>query len=303
MSGDLFRGARGRGLAGAGAGAADGRGPPRPGARTGPARSSFEGVGGEPGAAVAGRGGRPQRVGLRPRPGARPHRRRGQGARKRAGHDRRVLFAAARALQSSAETRIDPEVRRWLAFCDEKLSELALLGAAVDVEAAEREELLGAARETVGCRRVSPHTNDPSVRDRVGGLRHEDYERDTPAAERRRAQRERVGAARASDDDDRLLPPDGGDPRRPPRAARGPDRRGRLRAFLEGQIAHVVEVQERLGLDVLVHGEPERNDMVEYFGQQLRGFVVHRAPAGCSPMAAAASSRRSSSATCRARRR
>ena len=97
--------------------------------------------------------------------------------------------------------------------------------------------------------------------------------------------------------------------RRPPRSAR---RAARLRA---GEIDAAAydgaswrpdrarrRRQESSGLDVLVHGEPERNDMVEYFGEQLAASR-HRAPAGCRPTAAAASSRRSSTATSRGRRR
>ena len=57
--------------------------------------------------------------------------------------------------------------------------------------------------------------------------------------------------------------------------------------------------QEEIGLDVLVHGEFERNDMVKYFGEQLERLRVHPSTAGCSPMAAAAWRRRSSGATCR----
>ena len=71
----------------------------------------------------------------------------------------------------------------------------------------------------------------------------------------------------------------------------------------EAEIEDVVAQQEALGLDVLVHGEPERNDMVEYFGEQLRRLRVHRATAGCRATARAASSRRSFSATSAARRR
>ena len=94
-------------------------------------------------------------------------------------------------------------------------------------------------------------------------------------------------AAGAAHDDDRLVPQTDAI-----RAARRELRTGALspagyQRFLEERVAEVVAVQERLGLDVLVHGEPERNDMVEYFGQQLRGFAFSE-HGGCSPTAAAA---------------
>jgi 5-methyltetrahydropteroyltriglutamate--homocysteine methyltransferase len=174
---------------------------------------------------------------------------------------------------AAREAGIDPEVRPWLAFCAQKLGELRILGEAAGASAERRDELLRAARETVSARRTSAHTNDPGVRERAGALTAADYERDTAAAARREAQRARVPLPE--------LPTTtiGSYPQTDEiRAARRDLREGRLdragyERFLEGQVAHVIEVQERLGLDVLVHGEPERNDMVEYFGEQLRGFA------------------------------
>jgi 5-methyltetrahydropteroyltriglutamate--homocysteine methyltransferase len=174
---------------------------------------------------------------------------------------------------AARETGIDPEVRGWLAFCEEKLAELRLLADAADAPAERRDELLAHNRETIGGRRTSAHTNDPAVRERVGSLDPADYDRDAPASVRRDAQRARVTLPE--------LPATtiGSYPQTAEiRGARRDLREGRIdeaayERFLEGQIAHVIEVQERLGLDVLVHGEPERNDMVEYFGQQLAGFA------------------------------
>ena len=174
---------------------------------------------------------------------------------------------------ASRETGIDPEVRGWLAFCAEKLAELALLSEAADALGQRRDELLAAPRETIGARRASAHTNDPAVRERVGSLDPAHYDRDAPASVRREAQRARVALPE--------LPTTtiGSYPQTAEiRGARRDLREGRIdeaayERFLEGQIAHVIEVQESLGLDVLVHGEPERNDMVEYFGQQLDGFA------------------------------
>jgi len=175
--------------------------------------------------------------------------------------------------EAARETGIDPEVRGWLAFCAEKLAELRLLGEAAEAGGGRRDELLAPAQETVGKRRTSALTNDPAVRERVGALRPEDYERGSPAGARREAQRSRVPLPE--------LPTTtiGSFPQTDEiRAARRDLREGRLdqaayERFLEGEIGGVVDVQERLGLDMLVHGEPERNDMVEYFGQQLAGFA------------------------------
>ena len=71
---------------------------------------------------------------------------------------------------------------------------------------------------------------------------------------------------------------------------------------MESEITDVIKLQEELGLDVLVHGEPERNDMVQYFAEQLTAFSPPTT-AGCSPTAPAACGRRSSMAMSRGRNR
>ena len=175
--------------------------------------------------------------------------------------------------EAARETGIDPEIHPWLACCVEKLAELRTLGEAADAVGEARDELLTAARETIGARRASAHTNDPTVRARVAALRPPNYDRGAPRANRRAAQRARVALPELPTTTIGSFPQT-----EAIRAARRDLREGRLdqagyERFLEAQIAEVVAVQERLGLDVLVHGEPERSDMVEYFGQQLRGFA------------------------------
>ena len=171
------------------------------------------------------------------------------------------------------EDGLDPELRSWLAFGEEKLSELALLTRAVDAPAAERDELLADVRAATASRRASVRTNDERVRARAGALTAADYERSAALAERLAAQAGRL-----------RLPPlptttIGSFPQTEEiREARRRHRLGELteaeyHAFLTQQIEDVIAEQERLGLDVLVHGEPERNDMVEYFGEQLDGFA------------------------------
>jgi len=174
--------------------------------------------------------------------------------------------------EAAIETGIDPEVRAWLVFGAERLTELHMLKEAV-LDPGNRDSLLASAREAINSRRTSPRTNDPAVDERVSNLKESDYSRAAGFKVRNEAQRARV-----------QLPPIptttiGSFPQTPEiRQARKDLREGRIgqaeyEKFLEGQIKHVVDVQEELGLDVLVHGEPERNDMVEYFGQQLEGFT------------------------------
>ena len=170
------------------------------------------------------------------------------------------------------ERALSPEVRGWLAFADERLAELGLLARALDAPG-ERDALLAGPREVIAGRRSSARTTDPAVRERVAALRPKDYDRSAPADVRRTAQRARVPLPELPTTTIGSFPQTSAI-----REARRDLRAGSLtpagyQEFLEAQVADVVAVQEGLGLDVLVHGEPERTDMVEYFGQRLRGFA------------------------------
>jgi 5-methyltetrahydropteroyltriglutamate--homocysteine methyltransferase len=176
--------------------------------------------------------------------------------------------------RAARETAIDSEVRGWLAFGDEKLAELALLRRSLDASRDERDELLAGARIRNASRRSSSRTHDPLVRRRLAAIGPDSYRRAEPLAERERVQRERLALP------DMPTTTIGSFPQTAEiREARRRHREGTLDdhgydAFLRAEVAHVVREQEELGLDVLVHGEPERNDMVEYFGAQLAGFAI-----------------------------
>jgi 5-methyltetrahydropteroyltriglutamate--homocysteine methyltransferase len=178
-----------------------------------------------------------------------------------------VPYSAAR------ETGLDPELRSWLAFAEEKLAELALLRAAVTADAAERDELLAPARRRAASRRSSARTHRSAVRERVAALLPGDFRRDTPVDIRRAAQAARLDLPELPTTTIGSFPQTSEirDARR--RVRQGLIGREEYERFLERQIDAVVAEQETLGLDVFVHGEPERNDMVEYFGEQLDGFA------------------------------
>ncbi len=179
--------------------------------------------------------------------------------------------------RAARETGLDPELRGWLAFGEEKLGELALLKRALAADAGERDELLADARGRMASRRSSARTNDAAVRRRVAALRPEHHTRDVPLAERARLQRERLGLPELPTTTIGSFPQTAAI-----RDARRRHREGVLDdaaydRFLEDRVADVIREQEALGLDVLVHGEPERNDMVEYFGERLAGFAFSAA--------------------------
>ncbi|MEG2803132.1 5-methyltetrahydropteroyltriglutamate--homocysteine S-methyltransferase [Stenotrophomonas sp.] len=170
------------------------------------------------------------------------------------------------------ETKLDDELRGWLAFSRQKLQELRLLADALDGHA-DADAGLAASRAWIDSRRQSPRVHKPAVAARLAALTPADAQRHSRYPQRHLAQ---AGALKL--------------PRFPTttigsfpqtlevREARARHKSGRLSdadydAFLATQTEHCVRVQEQIGLDVLVHGEFERNDMVEYFGEQLDGFA------------------------------
>jgi len=176
-------------------------------------------------------------------------------------------------VSTAGDAVIDPEVRPWLAFAEEKLEELRVLGRALnDGEAAVKAEL-DMADASLRARRASPRVSDPTVRGRMAALTAQMADRRSPFAARIRAQRAHLDLP--------LLPTTtiGSFPQTSDiRAARAAWKRKELsdaqyETAMQAQIRHAVERQEALGLDVLVHGEAERNDMVEFFGEQLAGFT------------------------------
>ncbi|MFK0224784.1 5-methyltetrahydropteroyltriglutamate--homocysteine S-methyltransferase [Streptomyces sp. NPDC090303] len=177
-------------------------------------------------------------------------------------------------LDASAEHDIDPEVRRWLAFARQKTAEVATLakGLAHGTDAIGAE--LAANRADLASRAGSALTRDPAVRARTAAITDADGRRSQPYAERTAAQRAHLGLP--------LLPTTtiGSFPQTDElRVARADLRAGRIDTAgyeerIKDEIREVLAFQEKTGVDVLVHGEPERNDMVQYFAEQLTGYVA-----------------------------
>ena len=173
-----------------------------------------------------------------------------------------------------AEAGLDPEVRPWLAFARQKVAEVVTLarGLAEGTEAIA-EELAGN-RRVLEARQRSGRTRDPAVQDRLAAVGEADLHRASPYEVREKAQRLRLGLPPLPTTTIGSFPQTG-----EVRKARAAHRRGALdaaayRERMRQEIARVIRLQDELGLDVLVHGEPERNDMVQYFGEQLAGVAV-----------------------------
>jgi 5-methyltetrahydropteroyltriglutamate--homocysteine methyltransferase len=171
-----------------------------------------------------------------------------------------------------AERKLDSELMGWLAFARQKLDELRALADAAD-EAHPSSPEFARARLAMNARRTSPRTRNAAVRARAAEIPKTMLRRPTPFRTRVKEQRALHRYP--------LLPTTtiGSFPQTSEvRAARAAWRAGRLRddeymERLRSETRSAIERQEKLGLDVLVHGEFERNDMVEYFGERLDGFA------------------------------
>jgi 5-methyltetrahydropteroyltriglutamate--homocysteine methyltransferase len=173
-----------------------------------------------------------------------------------------------------AEPELDPEIRPWLAFARQKLDEVVTLKRLVNEGEAAVGDRLEAARRARQERLTSARRIDPEVRRRLAALSPEMTRRGRPFAERYALQRARLKLPPLPTTTIGSFPQT--DELRRQRAAfrRGELSRAAYEQFLEATIAETIARQEAIGLDVLVHGEPERSDMVEYFAEQLQGFLV-----------------------------
>ena len=189
-----------------------------------------------------------------------------------------VVVATSTSLQhvphdADRETSLPDDVRSWLAFADQKVAEVRTLAVGL---ARGRQAIAGeltADARLRAARAAHPGVRREEVRAAVAAVTDADRTR-APYAERAAAQAARLRLP--------LLPTTtiGSFPQTAEvRAARAAHRRGRLddagyEAAMRAEIERVVRLQEEIGLDVLVHGEAERNDMVQYFAELLDGFVT-----------------------------
>lgn len=175
------------------------------------------------------------------------------------------------------EDQLDAELKSWLAFAVQKCEEVAVLAQAVsEPEAPQVLRALAQSRSVQTSRAASPRIHKPEVQTRVAAITARDAQRQSPFAQRIAKQRGKLDLP--------LFPTTtiGSFPQTAAiRLARQAYKQGKLSAAdytdaMHTEIRHAVEIQERLGLDVLVHGEAERNDMVEYFAEQLDGYAFTR---------------------------
>jgi 5-methyltetrahydropteroyltriglutamate--homocysteine methyltransferase len=170
------------------------------------------------------------------------------------------------------ESKLDANVRRWMAFAKQKLQEIVVLAAAIGDKDSIQHKLDENAR-LIASRTSSPLIHKPEIGKRLAAIDGSMLRRNNPYPVRRERQAEALGLP--------LFPTTtiGSFPQTAEvRKTRAAFRHGKIDqqaydSFVEEETARCIRFQEKIGIDVLVHGEFERNDMVEYFGEQLEGFV------------------------------
>ncbi|CAH7687195.1 cobalamin-independent synthase [Phakopsora pachyrhizi] len=191
----------------------------------------------------------------------------------------RVIVATSSSLLHTPitlanENKLTSDQKDWFAFALEKCEEVSTLAKAVSGDVSEATKAkLDANTESIRKRREFESQSDASVRERLAKVTPEMYKRKSPFPQRREAQAKVVKLPKFPTTTIGSFPQT-----KEIRLARSKFTKGEIDAkeydnFIAKEIEHVVRFQESCGLDLLVHGEAERNDMVMYFGEQLQGFV------------------------------
>ncbi len=171
------------------------------------------------------------------------------------------------------EDKIDAEIKSWLAFAKQKLAEIAAIAKSAGGFENEVSEFVNANSKAFEDRKISAKIHNDDVKSRVNSLNENDKKRTSEYSKRKEIQKEDLNLP--------LLPTTtiGSFPQtQEVRKARASFKKGNIslekyNEFLKSETKKAIEFQEEIDLDVLVHGEFERNDMVEYFGEQLKGFT------------------------------
>jgi 5-methyltetrahydropteroyltriglutamate--homocysteine methyltransferase len=191
------------------------------------------------------------------------------------GKDKLVVSTSCSLMHTAVdlvnETKLDDEIKSWLAFAAQKVVEVNALAKAI---AGQKDEAYFAANAAaLSSRRSSPRVTNEEVQKAASAVKSSDHRRATTVSARLDAQQKKLNLP--------ILPtttigsfPQTVELRRVRREykAKKISEEEYTKAIKE-EISKVVKLQEELDIDVLVHGEPERNDMVEYFGEQLSGFA------------------------------
>lgn len=202
----------------------------------------------------------------------------GQTAVDGLGGDRVIVATSSSLLHTpvtlASEKKLTPEQKDWFSFALEKASEVHVIAAILSgSQDSAVSQALEANRVSIAKRREFEHTSNDAVRKRVAAITPDMLERKSPFAVRQELQKTKLKLPKFPTTTIGSFPQT-----KEIRNARAKYTKGEIteeeyETFIKKEIDHVVAFQEKIGLDLLVHGEPERNDMVQYFGEQFDGFV------------------------------
>lgn len=191
------------------------------------------------------------------------------------GADRVIVATSSSLLHTPVdlenETKLDPEIKNWFSFATQKVTEVVVI--AKNVSGGDVKAELEANAKSVAARAASKRTNDEAVQKRVSSINEKMATRAAPFPQRLAEQKKVFNLP--------LFPTTtiGSFPQtKDIRINRNKFVKGTISAeeyekFINSEIEAVIRFQEEVGLDVLVHGEPERNDMVQYFGEKIQGYT------------------------------
>lgn len=193
------------------------------------------------------------------------------------GKDRVIVASSSSLLHTphtlDSEKQLDAEIKDWFSFAVQKTHELAIIAKAVTNGPDSVREQLEANAKSINARASSKLTNDPKVKERVSKIIDDMYKRKSEFPIRIGQQQKKLNLPMFPTTTIGSFPQT-----KEIRISRNKFTKGEITAeeyekFIEKEIQDVVKIQEELDLDVYVHGEPERNDMVQYFGERLDGYA------------------------------
>uniref|UniRef100_A0A060T5U9 5-methyltetrahydropteroyltriglutamate--homocysteine S-methyltransferase n=1 Tax=Blastobotrys adeninivorans TaxID=409370 RepID=A0A060T5U9_BLAAD len=199
-----------------------------------------------------------------------------EAAKEKLGADRVIVATSSSLLHTPVdlenEKKLDAEIKDWFSFATQKVKEVVVIAKAATSGVSSVQAEFDANAKSIQSRASSSITNDPAVRKRLSEVGAEHHQRKAPFPTRLEAQKSlnlpqfpttTIGSFPQTKEI-RVVRQ---------KFTKGEITREQYDEFIKKEIDEVVKFQEEIGLDVLVHGEPERNDMVQYFGEKLKGFA------------------------------
>lgn len=200
-----------------------------------------------------------------------------ENAIQKLGKERVIVASSSSLLHTphtiASEKKLDVEVKDWFSFAVEKATELVIIAKAVTNGPASVREQLESNAKSIEVRATSKHTNDAKVKERQANITDNLYNRKSPFPIRISQQQQKLNLPKFPTTTIGSFPQTKEIRIQRNRFTKGEITTEEYEKFIEKEIQDVVKIQEELGLDVFVHGEPERNDMVQYFGERLTGYV------------------------------